>query len=104
MGICGAAVGVGIAYALILESNPVKPVERKIVQGVTGAVLTEIANHEAARCCQRDAWIALKKAADLSKEYLPVPLKAETVLTCRQQGKNRECIREVCPLWPGKKY
>ena len=96
MGICGAAVGVGIAFALILESNPVKPVERKIVQGVTGAVLMDIAAHEAARCCQRDSWIALKKAAELSVDCLPIPLKAEKRLSCRQQGKNKECIKAAC--------
>jgi len=62
----------------------------------------EIAAHEAARCCQRDAWIALKKAAELSTAYLPMPLKAQKPLTCHQQGKNKECIKDACPLWPGK--
>ena len=103
MGVCGAAVGVGIAFALILESNPIKPVERKIVQGVTGAVLMDIAAYEAARCCQRDSWIALKKAAELSKKYLPLPIEAKEHLSCRQQGKNKECIKDACPLWPAKK-
>jgi 7,8-dihydro-6-hydroxymethylpterin dimethyltransferase len=100
MGICGAAVGVGIAFSLILEANPIKPVERKIVQSVTAAVLADIAVHEAARCCQRDAWIALKKAAVLSETVLPIPLKADNDLVCSQQGKIKECIRQDCPLWP----
>ena len=100
MGVCGAAIGVGTAFSLILEANPIKPVERKSVQTITQKVLAEISNYEAARCCQRDAWIALTKAAELSKNYLPVELKAEKKLICRQQSKNRECFRDGCPLWP----
>ena len=37
MGVCGAAVGVGIAFSLILDANPVKAEERSAVQSVTQA-------------------------------------------------------------------
>ena len=100
MGVCGAAIGVGTAFSLILEANPIKPVERKKVQTITQKVLAEISKLEAARCCQRDAWIALTKAAKLSKQYLPIKLKADKKLICRQQTKNKECFKESCPLWP----
>jgi hypothetical protein len=99
MGVCGGAVGVGIAFSRILDANPLTPEKRKIVQSATQAVLADIARFRAARCCQRDSWIALKKAAELSKVYLSAPLQAEHNLICLQKQKNQECLGEGCPLW-----
>lgn len=101
MGVCGAAVGVGIAYSLLLDANPIKARERKQVQGVTQAVLAEIARFKAARCCQRDGWIALNKAAELSAKLLPVALSVNHVLRCMQSSQNAECLGPGCPLHPG---
>jgi MoaA/NifB/PqqE/SkfB family radical SAM enzyme/SAM-dependent methyltransferase len=98
LGACGAALGVGIAFSLILHANPVRPVERRIVQSVVKGVLEDIAALEAARCCQRDSWIALRKAAALSRQFLPITLRADEDLECRQQKANRECMGSSCPL------
>ncbi|MDY6972684.1 MAG: DUF5714 domain-containing protein [Thermodesulfobacteriota bacterium] len=99
MGICGAAVGVGIAFSLILDANPLEPEKRKVVQSTTQTVLAEIAKLRAARCCQRDSWIALKKAASLSEVYLPVSFHAESDLVCMQKQQNEECLGRGCPLY-----
>ena len=100
-GACGAAVGVGIAFSLLLGANPVKARERQQVQQITQAVLREQASFAAARCCQRDSWLALKKAAELSKNYLPIALQADFPIHCRQAHQNRECLGIVCPLGEG---
>ena len=102
MGVCGAAVGVGIAFSLILDANPVKAEERSAVQSVTQAVLSQIAKLKAARCCQRDGYIALAAAADISKNILPVALKAEYKLVCKQMPLNKECLGKDCLLHPLK--
>jgi len=99
MGICGAATGTGIAFSILLKANPVKAAERKNVQQITAAVLEEIAALQAARCCQRDCWIALKKAAELSKEIMDIPLRAEKVLKCTQHEVNKECFGKNCPIY-----
>jgi hypothetical protein len=99
MGICGAATGTGIAFSIMLQANPVKPEERKTVQQITAAVLEEIARLEAARCCQRDCWIALKKAAALSVHLLEFPLKASYTINCNQQHRNNECFGKTCPIY-----
>jgi len=99
MGVCGAAMGVGLAFSLILEANPLHPELRKTVQSATQAVLADIAALKAARCCQRDSWIALKKAAELSKRHLPVTLRADHPLICRQKEMNKECFGKACPLF-----
>ena len=97
-GICGAATGVGIAFSLLLQANPIKPQQRQIVQQVTQLVLKDIAALEAARCCQRDCWLGLKKAAELSADFLPISLQADTVIGCYQRSQNKECIGMACPV------
>jgi len=99
MGVCGAAVGVGIAFSLILEATPLNPELRKTVQTVTQTVLADISKLNAARCCQRDSWLALKKAAELSEIYLPVPLCADHSLVCLQKENNKHCFGKACPLF-----
>ncbi len=100
MGVCGAAVGVGVAFSLLVDANPTKARERRIVQNAAQAVLKEIARLKAARCCQRDCWIALSTAAELSAAILPLALRAEHRIVCSQQDLNRECLGKACRLHP----
>ena len=100
MGICGAAVGVGIAFSLLLDANPVRATERTTIQRATQSVLHEIAQYCAARCCQRDVWIALTRAAELSQTILPIALQADCPLVCQQMAQNNECLGRQCPLHP----
>jgi hypothetical protein len=102
MGVCGAAVGVGIAFSLILGATPLTSEPRRQVLSAVQAVLGEItALGAAARCCQRECWLALRQAAALSRELLPVPLKAAASLICRQGSRRDDCLQASCPLWPG---
>ncbi len=98
MGVCGAALGVGIAFSLILKANPLKPVERQKVMQAVNKILEDISAFKAARCCQRDSWIALKIAARLSEKLLPVKLKAEHQMNCSQKHLNKQCLGPHCPL------
>jgi len=100
MGACGTALGVGVAFSLILECSPLKGSQRKTVQSAVVAALEPIASLDAARCCQRDSWLALRKAAELSHEMLPVKLKADAPLRCAQVSMNAECMGDTCPLFP----
>ncbi|RJP85254.1 MAG: methyltransferase domain-containing protein [Desulfobacteraceae bacterium] len=96
-GACGAALGVGVGFAVILKGNPLKPGERNLVQEVTGTVSRAINATTAARCCQRETWTALKTAASLSRQILPIPLVAKGKTACAQQAKNKECMGKKCP-------
>ncbi|MDW7645260.1 MAG: DUF5714 domain-containing protein [Desulfuromonadales bacterium] len=98
LGACGAATGVGVAFSLLLEANPLKGAQRQQVQQLTQEVLARIASLNAPRCCRRDGWVALRAAAELSAPLLPIPLRAEAVIGCRQQPENRECSGQSCPL------
>lgn len=98
LGICGSATGVGTAFSLLLQANPVKAEQRQIVQQITQQVLQEVASFNAARCCQRDCWLGLKLAAKLSREYLPISLHADALIGCYQRQHNKECIGMECPV------
>ncbi len=103
MGICGAASGAGIAFSVLLESSPLTPSPRQKVQQLVADILNEISNHRAARCCQRECYIALAKVAEISRELLPVALQAEVKPVCTQFHHNRECIRTACQFYRGEK-
>ena len=98
LGACGAAVGVGTAFAVILDANPLKGVARSTVQLATERALGAIASLEAPRCCQRDSWLALRAAEAVSAEVLPIALRARASLQCTQAAENHECIGSMCPV------
>jgi hypothetical protein len=98
-GSCGAAIGAGIAAALILDATPLTPHPRQKAQAFSADVLSGIAKIVGGRCCQRETWLALSRTAALSVEYFDIALLAENDLHCNQYATNRECIRKQCPLW-----
>ncbi len=91
-GVCGAAVGVGIAFSVILRSDPYQAVQRQRVQQATAEVLQAIGGHEAPRCFQRDCWIALTEVARLSERYVGVRLRAETSPVIDEQAQIGDCL------------
>jgi len=98
-GSCGAAIGAGIAAALILDATPLTPNPRQQAQEFTARILAAIAEITGGRCCQRETWLALTHTARLSEEFFGIPMQADTTLHCDQYRQNRECIRKQCPLW-----
>ena len=102
-GMCGAASGVGVAFSLLLDANPLTPTERQQVMKAVNQVGEAIADYPAARCCQRDVWTALCQAAQLSKTLLSVPLRADQHFDCNQFSRNPQCMGSTCPLMPAKR-
>ena len=99
LGVCGAASGVGIGFAVCLGASPVKAQSRQLAQQATHAVLGEIATYEAARCCNREVWTALTIAAKLSKTFLHVKLEAAALSKCDQKKFNQYCYGKQCPIF-----
>jgi hypothetical protein len=96
-GSCGAAVGAGIAFSVILGATPLTPKKRQMAQQVTARILEKIACFQAGRCCQRETMIALQEAATYPRKpcsYLP------QIPAC-QYALNRECIRRPACLNSG---
>ncbi len=101
-GVCGAASGVGIAFAALIGSTPKKAAKRQQVLQLTAGVLEKIASLRAARCCQRDAYLALRQAAEISPKHLGVQLLADEPYPCEQTHLNKQCAEDICPLWQGE--
>jgi MoaA/NifB/PqqE/SkfB family radical SAM enzyme/ubiquinone/menaquinone biosynthesis C-methylase UbiE len=101
-GACGAALGAGIAISLITGATPLDGEKRRFIQQVTRSVLKEIAAYDAARCCQRDSWLAIRALSKLLAEKMGITLTAVAPIACSQFKGNRECIHQECPLWPSK--
>lgn len=99
LGMCGAASGVGIGFAILLQSSPVTTTSRQAAQSVTHAVLGEIARYEAARCCNREVWTALSIASRLSETFLHVRLEAMADFKCDQKKFNQYCYGKKCPIF-----
>ncbi len=99
LGTCGAAVGVGIAFGVILEATPLKAKPRRIVQSVVSETLAKICSKNAARCCRREAHWAFVTAAEKSAEYLPVTIRADLWTSCERWDRNELCIRGSCPFY-----
>lgn len=100
MGVCGAATGVGVGLSVLLEATPLKPAARQTVQHVVQQVLAEIAGYQAARCCQRDCWIALRSGMRLASELFGLHPASVEPFACTQMARNKECLGVDCPLWP----
>jgi len=101
-GACGAAIGVGIAFSILLGANPLRGDKRQMALKTTQKVLGKIAAYDAPRCCQRDCWLALQQASILLKEMFGKDMQVGQPIPCDQFSQNKECIRERCPLWPAQ--
>ncbi len=99
LGVCGAAVGAGIAVSILIKADPYDGEKRQAVQMITQRVLAVIASYKAPRCCQRDSWLALRESAAVLQELTGKTLTVES-FECGQFRENKECIYEQCPLWP----
>ncbi len=96
---CGAALGSGIGMGILIESNPLKPIQRQALAKITGEVIQSISMFKSARCCRRETITALKTVASLSEKHLNISLKAEENSNCGQFKKNEECPEYECPYY-----
>ena len=101
LGVCGAAIGVGIALSLVLKADPYDGAKRHSVQQATQRVLVKIASYKAPRCCQRDSWLALRECAAILQEITGRYLSVDSI-ECDQFEENEGCILGQCPLWPSR--
>ncbi len=98
MGICGAAIGAGIAFGIIKKSTPLTPGPRQQLQSVVARLGAKLSDFKAARCCQRETVTVLKQVAAFSRGELAITLTADEAFSCSQYGDNKTCIGPACPL------
>jgi hypothetical protein len=96
---CGAPLGAGIGLGVILDSNPLKPKQRQLVQKAVSSITEQLSAIKAARCCQRECWLTLLKISEISEDYTGIKLPAKGDIVCTQMLQNRECIKAACPFY-----
>jgi hypothetical protein len=99
-GNCGAAVGTGIFVSLITDATPLSVADWKLANLVTAQSLLTVAEHGGPRCCKRNTFLAILKAADFVKEHFGVSFKINKELNCEFYPLNNECLQEKCPFHP----
>ncbi len=102
-GVDGAAVGVGIAFSVILKASPFHGQLRQMVQKIVIRVSEKIAENPFSRCCQRECLLALKEAEAISRELTDTLIPASTPLVCDQFKDADHCAGKRCPFFPSAK-
>lgn len=97
-GNCGAAVGLGVAFAVINKSTPMHDKERSIANLVTAEGLKIVAGQGGPRCCTGSVRGVLNEGIKLAEEYLDVKFPEKTIdmKKCWQSKYNDDCKKQKC--------
>lgn len=98
-GDCGACVGSGIAVSMIEGATPMSHAERGAANRATGYALLEISKYGGPRCCKREAITTIESFLQVTSYFSGIQKAA---YTCKQFGKNKDCIGKKCPYFPAK--
>lgn len=100
-GTCGAAVGLGVAFAEILKSNPMSDSERSISNMVTAEALKQIADLGGPRCCTSSVRAALESGIESAEKYLGIifPEKKKNYVKCWMSDFNNDCRKKRCRFY-----
>ena len=98
-GTCGACVGAGIAVSVIDDVTPMSVDKRAMANTVTAHALLEISRHGGPRCCKRETITTIKA---FMKNTTYFKTMSEVNYICKQYTKNKDCIHEKCPYFPGR--
>ncbi len=98
-GVCGAAIGVGIAVSVLTEATPLTGRQRTLANEATQFALARMLDSHP-RCCKRSGRRALEAAVEFLREKLGIVLEKHQAIRCNYSKRNRECIKEECPFFP----
>ena len=98
-GVCGAAIGLGVAVSIITGATPVKGAERTLADTATYLALAEVADGYP-RCCKRASRKALEVGVAYLREHLGITLEDSTSSSCNFFSRNQECPLGECQYHP----
>jgi len=96
-GTCGAAVGSGIFYSILAETETHSIDEWGEGNRLVAQCLMEIGEIGGPRCCKRSTFTAIKVAVEHAEEYFRIKMDLPETIRCKYAGKNRECLGARCP-------
>lgn len=97
-GVCGAAAAVGAALSVIHGTSPLSTDEYyKDNMELTSAAICRMSEIGGARCCKRNAFIALSCGAEFVRRKYGVPMENGDIC-CDFSPRNTQCIGSRCPF------
>ena len=97
-GVCGAAASVGAALSVIHVTSPLSTDEYyKDNMELTSRILARMSSIGGARCCKRNAFLALSIGAAFMREKYGVPMQTGRI-ECTFSAQNRQCLGTKCPF------
>lgn len=99
-GACGAGIGTGIFASVALGATPLSVSEWRQANLLTSESLREIALRGGPRCCKRDSFTAIERAAAFSRDEMGVRMAEEDPPRCEFHVMNRECLGAACRYFP----
>lgn len=98
-GICGSVASVGAAMSIIRETGPLST-DRYYKEHMEYAsrVLETMSRIGGARCCKRNAFLALSIAAKFMRERYGMPMESGKI-NCNFSSRNAQCLGIRCPFY-----
>lgn len=102
-GVCGAAIGVGIAVSVITEATPLTGRQRSLANEATSIALAKMVDGHP-RCCKRASRIAIESAVAFLRDRMNMRLDTAKTTACRYTSRNKQCPKEECHYYsaPGR--
>ena len=97
-GACGAGVSAGIFVSIVTGSTPLASEAWGLANKMTSSALGAIGEIGGPRCCKRDSYLAIMKAAEFAKDNLGAEMELGEI-KCTHSALNNQCIGESCPFW-----
>lgn len=99
-GICGSAVGAGIAVSVITGATPVTVKQRSLALSATSYAASFLLD-ELPRCGLRESRIAIMSAVDFLRDFVNIDLPRNRKVRCVYLLRNDQCAEEACPFFAG---
>ncbi len=98
-GACGADVSAGMFVSIVTGATTLSKEEWQLSNFMTAGVLGAIASYGGPRCCKRDSYISIIRAAEFARVHLGVEMEIEPGdIKCSHSAQNNQCIGERCPF------
>jgi len=97
-GVCGAAIGVGIAISVLTRATPLTGKERALANEAMAFALTRLLDGYP-RCCKRASRTGVEAAVEFLGERMGIFLTVGQSVQCCYSERNRECPKEGCSYY-----
>lgn len=97
-GACGAGIGIGVAFSIILGATPSSDKERSVANYATACCLKQIAKLGGPCCCVGSVRASLKESVILAEKYLALkfPPQSRAKNHCWATNLQPNCKKEKC--------